>query len=69
MGKKYSTTKTQSKADRYIRAAKGQIRTKAEKRVHNKYMGIIRNNLNQIKSLKRTITILQKKLAEQEENC
>ncbi len=30
MGKKFKTTPTQKKADRYIRSAKAQIRTKAE---------------------------------------
>ncbi len=32
MKKKFKTTPTQKKADRYIRSAKAQIRTKAEKR-------------------------------------
>ena len=31
MKKKFKTTPTQKKADRYIRSAKAQIRTKAEK--------------------------------------
>lgn len=53
MRKKYKTTKTQKKADRYIRAAKGQIRTKAEKRVRSQYENLIRNLKRQLRKLER----------------